>query len=87
MIKKNLIFILVSVACAGLNLYGWQITLKLDTQLAWIALILIFLNLLLAWLTWRRNRYITVLFVASSFIIEILIFVNFFWMQKIGRTL
>jgi hypothetical protein len=87
MIKKNLVFILVSVVCAGLNLYGWQITLKLDTQLAWVALVLVFLNLLLSWLVWRRNKYISILFMGSSFIIEALIFINFFWMQKVGRTL
>ncbi len=84
--NKNLFFVILTAVCAGLNLYGWQITLKMDVQLAWIALILVFLNLLLAWLTWRKNKYIAVLFVGSSFIIELLIFINFFWVQKIGRN-
>lgn len=86
MIKRNLIFIITSIVIAGLNIYGWQITLKLDTRLAWIALALIFLNLILAWLTWRRNRYISYLFVTSSLIVELIIFNNYFWLQKIGRT-
>lgn len=86
MIKKSLVFIVVSVACAGLNLYGWQITLKLDVQLAWIALILVFVNLILAWLMWRRNKYIALLFIGTGLLIELLIFVNYYYLQTSGRT-
>ena len=84
--KNNTIFIVSSIILAGLNLYGWQITLKLDTQLAWVALVLVFVNLILSWLMWRRNRYIAVLFITASFLIEVLILVNYFWIQIVGRT-
>jgi len=84
--KKNILFIVVSVVCAGLNLYGWQITLKLDTQLAWVALILVFLNIILSWLMWRRNRHLAYIFIAASLLVELLIFINYFYLQKIGRT-
>jgi len=86
MIKRNLIFIIVSIITAGLNLYGWQITLKLDTQLAWIALILVFVDLVLAWLMWRRNKYIALLFIGTGLLLELLIFVNYYYLQTTGRT-
>lgn len=87
MIKNNLAFIIASVVCAALNLYGWQITIKLDTQLAWIALALVFVNLALSWMMWRRNRYIALLFIGASFLVEALIFINYFYLQMPGRTL
>lgn len=84
--KKNFILITTSALLAVLNLFSWQLTLKIDIQLAWVALILVFVNLTLAWLVQRRNVYVALIFIGSSFLIEFLLLINYFWIYKLGKT-
>ena len=86
--KNNFIyFVIASVVIAGLNILGWNLTLEKDIQLAWVGLVLVFLNLALSWLVRRRNPHIAYIFLSSAFMIELLLFANYFWIQREGRAL
>ena len=85
--KKIIVLIIASVIIIGLNIWTWQLTQTNDLQLAWIAFSLVWVNLILSWITERRQTTITYLLLSTSLIIEAILLVNYFWMQKGSRFL
>jgi len=85
--KKIIVLIVASLVIAAINFWTWQLTEKIDLQLAWVAFSLVWVNLILSWITERRQRAISYLLLSSSLIIEAILLVNYFWMQKGSRFL
>lgn len=85
--KRIIVLIIVSLVIAAINIWMWQLTEKNDLQLAWVAFGLVWLNLILSWITERRQPTIAYLCLSTSLIIEAILMVNYFWMQKGSRFL
>lgn len=85
--KKILYLLIANVVLVGGNVFSWYISLKLDYQLAWIAFILVFINLVLSWLVYPKQKTIMYFFLSSSLIIELLLIINFYWIQRRGFQL
>jgi len=85
--KKIYYFILATIVLVGLNIWVWGFTLQLDYQLGWIAFLLVFLNIAIAWLLYNKSEALMYFFFVCSLIIEILLIVNYFWIQQLGKGL
>jgi hypothetical protein len=86
-VKKIIVLIIASLVIAAVNIWMWQLTEVNDLQLAWVAFGLVWLNLILSWITERRQPSIAYFCLSTSLIIEIILAINYFWIQKGGRFL
>jgi|GEM_PF-2728187 len=86
-IKKFIVLIIVSLVIVAVNIWMWQLTEVNDLQLAWVTFGLVWLNLILSWVTERRQPNIAYFCLSTSLIIEAILVVNYFWIQKGGRFL
>jgi hypothetical protein len=86
-VKKIIVLIIASLVIAAVNMWVWQLTEMNDLQLAWVAFGLVWLNLILSWITERRQPTIAYFCLSTSLIIEAILIVNYFWMQKGSRFL
>jgi hypothetical protein len=80
-LKKYLVIIVLSLAIIAGNVICWYLARDLDTQMGWIAFILVWLNLALSWLTYRRTAVISYFFISVSIILEIFVLLNIFWVS------
>lgn len=85
--KKLLYLVIVNLVLIAGNIFSWYVSLKLDYQLAWIAFVVIFLNIILSWVVRPRQKTIMYFFLSSSFIIELLLIINYYWIQRKGFSL
>lgn len=85
--KKIYYYIIASVVLAGINIWVWQITTRIDYQLAWIAFLLVWIDIALSWIVYKKAVTITYFFLSCALIIEILLIVNYYWIQGLGKGL
>jgi len=79
--KKNLVPLLLLAGAVGGNIYLGYLAYRSLYQPTgtWIGFVLVWLNILLGSLTFRRQRPISYLFLTACYIIELLSLVNIFW--------
>lgn len=82
--KKIHYYIIATLVLIGLNIWAWSLNLKLDYQLAWIAFLLVFVDLAIGWLVYAKSEAILYLFFTSAFVIEVLLIINYFWIQRVA---
>ena len=80
-------YLIATVVLAGLNIWVWTFTNAIDYQLAWIAFLLIWVNLALAWFIHTKSQALMYFFFSTSLVIEVLLIVNYFWIQQLGKGL
>lgn len=73
--------IISTVIIGGINIFSWYASKNLDPQIVWIGFILVWFNLLLSWLTFARQPYISYIFISSSFVIEAMVLINNFFVS------
>lgn len=79
--KRLIIDLSVTAILVGGNIVLWLVGKKSGEQLYWVAFMLVWFNLALSWLTRNNHKPIYYLFLATSFIIEILILINIYWIS------
>jgi len=79
--KKLIIDIGVSAVLAAVNILLWYIGQKSGEQIYWIAFVLVWFNIALAWLTRVRQKPISYIFLSTSLIVEILVLINIYWIS------
>jgi len=85
--KKILTFLIINAVLVAGNIYAWLLTLKVDYQLAWVAFVIVLVNIILSLLVLSRQKTIMYFFATSSLIIELLLIINYFWIQGRGLAL
>lgn len=85
--KKNLLQIIMTIVIAGLNVWLFIISQSVDAQLAYVAFVIVWIDLVVAWLIKKRQPSLSYMFMSTAIIINVLIAVNCFWIQKGGRFL
>ncbi|MFH1767386.1 MAG: hypothetical protein ABH826_04875 [Patescibacteria group bacterium] len=85
--KKILTFLIINAILVAGNIYAWLLTLKVDYQLAWVAFVIVLVNIILSLLVLSRQKTIMYFFATSSLIIELLLIINYFWIQGRGLVL
>lgn len=80
-------YLIASVVLGGVNIWSWTITNRIDYQLGWIAFLLVWINLVLAWILYSKSQAIMYFFLTSSLVIEVLLIINYFWIQQLGKGL
>jgi len=81
-LKKVHIIVVASIVLAAANFLLYFLTRDSSSQIVWIGFMLVWLNLILSWLTYRRLPEISYLFIATSFLIELLIVVDIYWITS-----
>ncbi|MDH4358859.1 MAG: hypothetical protein OEV37_02885 [Candidatus Berkelbacteria bacterium] len=56
-----------------------------DSQIGWVGFYLVWFNLLVGWLTYRRKPVITYMFFGVAVLLILIILINKYWI--LGRTL
>jgi len=85
---KTIYYYFISTAIIiGLNIFSFLITRGIDYQLAWIAFLLVWVDLALAWLINSKAQAIMYFFYTTAFIIEVLLIINYYWVQGLGKVL
>jgi len=77
--KQYFPMIIMTIIVGGANIFVWYISKNLDSQIVWIGFTLVWFNLLLSWLTFARQHYISYMFVSTGLIIETMVLVNNYW--------
>ena len=78
---QNTIMVVSTVVLAAANFVIYFLTRNLNYQIVWIGFMLVWLNLVLSWITYRRMPYVSYLFLATSFLIELLVIVDIYWIM------
>jgi hypothetical protein len=82
--KKTHYYIIATIILAGLNVWAWNLNLKIDYQLAWIAFLLVFIDLAIGWFVYTKSEANLYLFFTSALIIELLLIINSLWIQRVA---
>ena len=82
--NKVMSIVVATVVLAGANLGVWYLANSTDPQIAWVCFVLVWLNLILGWLTLRRQPLLTALFFSAGAILELILIVNKFWISTRG---
>jgi hypothetical protein len=85
--KKNLYIIIATAVIAGLNVWLFIISQSLDIQLSYVAFVIVWIDLVVSWLINKRQPSLSYMFFSTALIVEALLAVNYFWIQKSGRYL
>lgn len=85
--KNNLFIIIATAVIAGLNVWLFIISQSLDIQLAYVAFVIVWIDLVVAWLINKKQPSLSYMFFATAIIVEALLAINYFWIQKSGRFL
>lgn len=78
-LKENLVLIIATVVIAAINV--WLYTKNDGLQVGFIAFVLVWFDLVLSWITFRRQQAIGYIYLSAGLIIEILLAVNIFWIS------
>jgi len=86
-VKKNLFIIIATIIIAGLNVWLFIISQTIDIQLAYVAFVVVWIDLAVSWFINKKQPALSYMFFATALIVEALLAVNYFWIQKAGRYL
>jgi len=80
---KNIYFMTgATVILAAANFVIYFLTRGSNDQVVWIGFTLVWLNLILSWLTYRRLPEISYLFLSTSLLIELLLVIDIYWVAS-----
>ena len=82
--RKYYPIIIGTILSIALNIWIWIVRDSSDTPINLVAFILIWFDLILAWLTFRRRQDIAHLFLAVGLIIAVLVLLNVYWVPTRG---
>ncbi len=84
--RRNIaLLVLATIIIAAGNVATVYFARLEDTQIGWIGFYLVWFNLLVGWLTYRRKPVITYMFLGVSILLILIILINKYWI--LGRTL
>lgn len=82
--KKVIKACLIAIV-ATINILLWYYGKERDFQVSTIAFVLVWLNFCLSLFTYKRQPNISYVLLGASFVLEMLLAVNLFWV--VGRTM
>ena len=80
--RKYSDLIISTVVLAVANVLIWLRAQQTDLQLAWVAFILVWVDLVFSWLIMRSQRKISYIFIATAAVVEVLVTVYIFWVLQ-----
>ena len=80
-LNKTTLMGIATILLAAGNILIYFLT-KYDSQIVWIGFILVWLNLVLGWFTYRRLPSVSYLFLITSLLIELLIVIDIYWVSS-----
>ena len=83
--KKIIFPIVATLVIGGLNIWTFLLTNQTDLQFAWVSVAIVWIDLVIAWLINKKQPSISYMFFATGIIIDILLLVNYFWIQNPNR--
>jgi len=84
--QKNIILLaLATLVIAAGNIVTIYFARLEESQISWIGFYLVWFNLLVGWLTYRRKPVITYMFFAVGILLILIVLINKYWI--LGRVL
>jgi len=79
--KQTIFFVLVSLVIAAANIYLWLVGRDTFYELSWIGFVLIWGNLILTWFIFYKQRTLSIVYLSSAALIEVLLAINLYWIS------